>query len=216
MYYVTLIDDHELIRQGLSSLISSFPNFRVLFEAGSGRDFISKLKPSALPDLVLMDVTMPDMDGFETCNWLRVNHPSVKVIALSVMDDEDGIIRMLKSGAKGYLLKNTNPAELLTAMESVIDRGYHFNDLVSNRVIKAINNSGRPEYEKSEIHLTEREITFLKLACTERSYKEIGTEMNVSSRTVETFRDNLFAKLELKTRIGLVLYAIKSKIFVPE
>lgn len=216
MYYVTLIDDHELIRQGLSSLISSFPNFRVLFEAGSGRDFISKLKPSALPDLVLMDVTMPDMDGFETCNWLRVNHPSVKVIALSVMDDEDAIIRMLKSGAKGYLLKNTNPAELLTAMESVIDRGYHFNDLVSNRVIKAINNSGRPEYEKSEIHLTEREITFLKLACTERSYKEIGTEMNVSSRTVETFRDNLFAKLELKTRIGLVLYAIKSKIFVPE
>ncbi len=213
MYYVTLIDDHELIRQGLSSLINSFSNFRVLFEAGNGRDFIQKLKPSALPDLVLMDVTMPDMNGYETCNWLRVNYPAVKVIALSVMDDEDAIIRMLKSGAKGYLLKNTNPAELQAAMESVLEKGYHFNDLVSNKVIKSINDAGKPEYEKSDAHLTEREITFLKLACTERSYKEIGLEMNVSSRTVETFRDNLFAKLELKTRVGLVLYAIKKKIF---
>ncbi|MEJ7692110.1 response regulator transcription factor [Daejeonella sp.] len=213
MYYVTLIDDHELIRQGLSSLINSFSNFRVLFEAGNGHDFIQKLKPSALPDLVLMDVTMPDMDGYETCNWLRVNHPGVKVIALSVMDDEDAIIKMLKSGAKGYLLKNTNPAELQSAMESVVERGYHFNDLVSNKVIKSINDAGKPEHEKSDIHLTEREITFLKLACTEMSYKEIGLEMNVSSRTVETFRDNLFAKLDLKTRIGLVLYAIKKKIF---
>ncbi|SKB73170.1 response regulator transcription factor [Daejeonella lutea] len=212
MYYVTLIDDHELIRQGLSSLISSFSNFRVLFEAGSGRDFIAKLKPSALPHLVLMDVTMPDMDGYETCNWLRVNYPSVKVIALSVMDDEESIIRMLKSGAKGYLLKNTNPAELQTAMESVMERGYHFNDLVSNKVIKNINDSGKPGKEKNEVHLTDREVAFLKLACTEMSYKEIGLEMNVSSRTVETFRDNLFAKLELKTRVGLVLYAIKRKI----
>ncbi|MES3017331.1 MAG: response regulator transcription factor [Bacteroidota bacterium] len=213
MYYVTLIDDHELIRQGLSSLINSFSNFRVLFEAGNGREFIQKLKPSALPDLVLMDVTMPDMNGYETCNWLRVNHPSIKVIALSVMDDEDAIIKMLKSGAKGYLLKNTNPAELQSAMESVVEKGYHFNDLVSNKVIKSINDAGKPEHEKSDIHLTEREITFLKLACTERSYKEIGLEMNVSSRTVETFRDNLFAKLDLKTRVGLVLYAIKKKIF---
>ncbi len=213
MYYVTLIDDHELIRQGLSSLINSFSNFRVLFEAGNGRDFIQKLKPSALPDLVLMDVTMPDMNGYETCNWLRVNHPSIKVIALSVMDDEDAIIKMLKSGAKGYLLKNTNPAELQSAMESVVEKGYHFNDLVSNKVIKSINDAGKPEHEKSDIRLTEREITFLKLACTERSYKEIGLEMNVSSRTVETFRDNLFAKLDLKTRVGLVLYAIKKKIF---
>jgi DNA-binding NarL/FixJ family response regulator len=201
------------MRQGLSSLINSFSNFRVLFEAGNGRDFINKLKPSALPDLVLMDVTMPDMDGFETCNWLRVNHPRVKVIALSVMDDEHAIIRMLKSGAKGYLLKNTNPAELQAAMESVLQKGYHFNDLVSNKVIKAINNSGNPENEFSEVHLTEREIAFLKLACTEKSYKEIGLEMNVSPRTVETFRDNLFAKLELKTRVGLVLYAIKKRIF---
>lgn len=213
MYYVSLIDDHELIRQGLSSLINSFSNFKVLFETSNGRDFINKLKPSALPDLVLMDVTMPDMNGYETCNWLRVNHPSVKVIALSVMDDEDAILKMLKSGAKGYLLKNTNPTELQTAMESVIEKGYHFNELVSNKVIKSINNSGKSEVEKNHIHLTEREITFLKLACTEKSYKEIGLEMSVSSRTVESYRDNLFAKLELKTRVGLVLYAIKNKIF---
>jgi DNA-binding NarL/FixJ family response regulator len=153
------------------------------------------------------------MDGYETCNWLRVNHPQVKVIALSVMDDEDAIIRMLKCGAKGYLLKNTNPTELQSAMESVLEKGYHFNELVSSKVINSINNAGKPENERINVHLTEREVTFLKLACTEWSYKEIGLEMNVSSRTVEAFRDNLFAKLELKTRVGLVLYAIKNKIF---
>jgi DNA-binding NarL/FixJ family response regulator len=159
-----------------------------------------------------MDVTMPGMDGYQTCNWLRINHPSVKVIALSVMDDENVIIRMLKSGAKGYVLKNIKPAELQTAMLSVLEKGYHFNDLVSNKIINSINNSGRIDNDKKEIHVTEREIEFLRLACTEKSYKEIGMEMNVSSRTVESFRDQLFAKLELRTRVGLVLYAIRNKI----
>lgn len=213
MYYITLIDDHELIRQGIASLINNFSNYKVLFEANNGRDFIEKLKPSALPDIVLMDVTMPVMDGYETCNWLRVNHPGVKVIALSVMDDENAIIKMLKSGARGYLLKNSNPEELQTAMVSVINRGYHFNDLVSNKIINSINNWGSFEHETQEIHLTERETTFIKLSCSEMSYKEIGLVMNVSSRTVEGYRDKLFEKLGLKSRVGLVLYAIKSKIF---
>ncbi len=213
MYYITLIDDHGLIRQGLASLINSYSNFRVLFEASNGRDFIEKLKPSALPDLVLMDVTMPVMNGYETCNWLRVNYPGIKVIALSVMDDESAIIKMLKSGAKGYLLKNTRPEELQIAMESVIERGYHFNDLISNKMINSINNSGNIDKDTQEIRLTEREITFLRLACSETSYKEIGLEMNVSSRTVESYRDNLFEKLGLKSRVGLVLYAIKNKVF---
>lgn len=212
MYYVALIDDHVLIRQGLASLINSFTNFKVLFEADNGRDFIHKLKPSALPDLVLMDVTMPEMDGYATCGWLRINHPTIRVLALSVMDDENAIIRMLKCGAKGYLLKNTKPAELNIAMESVLEKGYHFNDLVSNKIINSINNSGRDENSKPAIHLTEREIQFLKLACTEKSYKEIALNMNVSSRTVESFRDNLFSKLLLKTRVGLVLFAIKNKL----
>lgn len=212
MYFITLIDDHDLIRQGLASLINSFANFKVLFEADNGHDFIKKLKPSALPDLVLMDVTMPGMDGYETCNWLRINHPNVKVIALSVMDDENAIIRMLKSGAKGYVLKNIKPAELQRAMESVLEKGYHFNDLVSSKIINSINNSGRTDNENTETHVTDREKEFLRLACTEKSYKEIGLEMNVSSRTVESFRDQLFAKLELRTRVGLVLYAIRNKI----
>ena len=212
MYYVALVDDHVLIRQGLASLINSFANFKVLFEADNGKDFINKLKPPALPDLVLLDVTMPEMDGYATCGWLRVNHPTIRVLALSVMDDENAIIRMLKCGAKGYLLKNTKPAELNVAMESVLERGYHFNDLVSNKIINSINNSGSTENNKPADHLTEREIEFLKLACTEKSYKEIAVDMNVSSRTVESFRDNLFSKLQLKTRVGLVLYAIKNKL----
>ena len=97
-------------------------------------------------------------------------------------------------------------------MQSVLEKGYHFNDLVSNKIINSINNSGRTDNDKTETHVTEREKEFLILACTEKSYKEIGMEMNVSSRTVESFRDNLFAKLELRTRVGLVLYAIRNKI----
>ncbi len=213
MYYIALVDDHNLMRQGLASLINKLPGFNVLFEAENGKDFITRLKPRALPDLVLMDITMPEMDGYETTNWLRLAYPKVPVLALSIMDEEHAIIRMLKSGAKGYLLKNTKPQDLKVAMEEVIHKGFYFNELVSNRIVDLINSDGREPYRAPKpVHLTEREIQFIQLACTERTYKEIADIMFISARTADGYRDNLFEKLGLKGRVGLVIYAIKNRL----
>ena len=213
MNYIALADDHILMREGLSSLINSFSNYSVLFEADNGKQFIDKLNPAKLPDLVLMDITMPEMDGYSTTSWIRVNYPMIKVIALSVMDDESAIIRMLKSGARGYLLKNSKPDELKQALDTVTTKGYYFNELVSNRLINSINKIGDKDSAlRKVVNLTEREKEFLILLCSEKPYKEIAEEMFVSPRTIDSYRDTLFEKLHVKTRVGLVLFAIKNKV----
>jgi DNA-binding NarL/FixJ family response regulator len=213
MHYLALVDDHILIRQGLASLINASGNYTVLFEADNGKDFINKLKPNALPDLVLMDITMPEMNGYETTSWLRINYPSVKVLALSVMDDESSVIRILKSGAKGYIVKNAKPTELLDAMNSILTKGYFFNEIVSSKLISSINKNDEIHNDaKNLITLTERETEFLKLVCSELSYKAIAEKMFVGHRTIDTYRDNLFVKLNIKSRVGLVMFAIRNGI----
>jgi two-component system, NarL family, invasion response regulator UvrY len=210
MKYVAIVDDHILIRQGLSALINSFSNYKVLFEADNGKDFIAQLKPRSLPDIVLMDITMPEMDGYDTARWLHNNYPAVKVLALSVLDSEAAIIRMLKSGAGGYLLKNAKPAELQLAMDTLLEKGFYFNDLVSNRLIHSLNKIGDDKSDLNTlVNLSEREIEFLKWVCTEKSYKEIADELCVSPRTIDGYRDQLFEKLGVKTRIGLAMFAIR-------
>jgi two-component system invasion response regulator UvrY len=151
------------------------------------------------------------MDGFETTQWLKINHPDIKVLALSMYDNESSIIRMLKCGAKGYILKDSEPAELKAAIDDLVNKGYYYSDLVSGKLIHAIN---KIEDEGSAMHtlvnLNDRETDFLKYACTELTYKEIADKMFVSPRTIDGYRDALFEKLHLKTRVGLVMYAIKN------
>jgi DNA-binding NarL/FixJ family response regulator len=210
MYTITLVDDHILVREGLASLINSFPNYKVLFESDNGKQLVDNLTKEALPDIILMDITMPEMDGYSTANWLKIHHPELRVIALTVMDDELAIIRMLKCGAKGYLLKNCRPEELKQALNAVITKGYYFNDMVSSRLISSINKMGEVQYgKKIKGDLSEREREFLRHLCTDKTYKEIADIMCVSPRTVDSYRDNLLEKLNAKSRIGLVLYAIK-------
>ena len=213
MFKVVLADDHVLIREGLASLVNSFANYEVIFEADNGKQLTEKISAKALPDLVLLDITMPEMDGYAAAAWLKANYPEVKVIALSVMDDENAIIRMVRNGARGYLLKSSKPAELKQAMDMVINRGYFFNDLVNNKIINSIHKFDDDQGSlKKVLHLTDREIEFLGLLCSERTYKEIADEMFISPRTVDSYRDNLFLKLQIKSRIGLVLFAVKNKI----
>jgi DNA-binding NarL/FixJ family response regulator len=213
MFKVALADDHVLIRQGLAALVNSFANYDVLFEADNGKQLTEEISRGNIPDLVLLDITMPEMDGYAAAAWLKSNYPEIKVIALSVMDDENAIIRMVRNGARGYLLKSSKPADLKQAMDMIINRGYYFNDLVNNKIINSINKFDDEQGSlKKVLHLTDREIEFLKLLCSERTYKEIADEMFVSPRTVDSYRDNLFLKLQIKSRIGLVLFAIKNKI----
>lgn len=212
MATMVLVDDHVLLRNGLASLVKNLGH-EVMFEADNGREFIKKLSSGPLPEVVLLDINMPEMDGYETAQWLKTNHPDVKILALSMYDNENSIIRMLKSGAKGYILKDSEPTELKAAIEALMNKGYYYSDLVSGKLIHAIN---KIDDEGSDVHtmnnLNERETDFLKYACTELTYKEIADKMFVSPRTIDGYRDALFEKLHVKTRVGLVMYAIKNGI----
>jgi len=211
--YIVIIDDHAMFRKGLMKLINLFPGCSVLFDASNGKDFIAQLNPKTLPDIVLMDITMPEMDGYLTAEWLHNNYPEIKILALSTMDSEAAIIKMIKSGAKGYVLKDAEPDELRLAFDEVMSQGYFYNELITRKVLKGVGQLVDGKNATSLfVKLTDRETEFLKYACTEMTYKEIADKMFVSVRTVEGYRDALCEKLDLKSRVGLAMYAIKNQL----
>lgn len=213
---VALADDHILLRNGLAGLVKSFDDYTVLFEADNGQHLTDQIAEKGVPDLVLLDINMPLKDGFETARWLRDNHPEVRVMALSMLDNEQSIIRMLRQGAKGYILKDTHPREFKTALDTVMQKGFYYSEMVTGKLINAVNNLDTAADEVTTlVKLTEKEIEFLKLACTEMTYKEIADKMNLSPRTIDGYRDALFEKLKVRTRVGLVMYAIKNDIVRP-
>ncbi|WP_281233639.1 response regulator transcription factor [Flavobacterium gelatinilyticum] len=205
---IIIVDDHLLFSQSLELLIKSFGDYEVINRFENGKVFISFLEANIDTniDLVLLDVNMPVLDGISTMKWLQENRPNLKVIALSVNDDEEIIIKMITNGAKGYLLKDTSPEVFRDAIECVIEKGFYFTELVSGMLINKVNSDNK------KISLKEKELVFIKHACTEMTYKEIASEMCLSPKTIDGYRECLFDKLEIKTRIGLVLYAVKNKI----
>lgn len=211
--YIALVDDHILLRNGLANLINSFPGYKVSLEADNGNEFIRLLPAAQTPDIVLLDITMPKMNGFETAAWIKENAAHIKILVLSMMDNENAIISMLKEGARGYLLKDSKPRVVQQALNDVRDKGFFMNELVSNKMLHYITGNGETENNSIIAKLTDKEISFLKYACTEKTYKEIAAEMDVSPRTVEGYRDALFEKLEVVSRVGLVLFAIKNGLY---
>lgn len=209
---IVLVDDHKLLRNGLAGLINSFSNYSVLYEANNGREFIDLIKTKPLPQIVLMDINMPEMDGYETCNWLKNNYPEIKALALSMYDNENAVIRMFKAGAKGYILKDCEPRELEMALQALISKGFYYSEMVTGKLIHTINSLDEDDHVKNMVALNDREITFLKHTCTELTYKEIAEKMFLSPRTIDGYRDDLFQKLNIKTRVGLAMYAIKNGI----
>ena len=213
MTNVALVDDHELLRTGLAAIINSFEGFKVVFEANNGKQFIEKVKGKTPPDIVLLDITMPVMDGYETSNWIKANLAQTKVLVLSMLENDTAIIRMLKNGARGYILKDSKPKVFKDALDNIRDSGYFINELVSNKLMHYINHEEVFEGDALALNnLSENETTFLKWICTEKTYKEIADEMCLSPRTIDTYRDNLFKKLDVKTRVGLAIFAIKNGI----
>jgi DNA-binding NarL/FixJ family response regulator len=209
---IALADDHVLLRKGLADLLSK-QGYTVLFQADNGEEFLEKLKANPDPDVVLLDINMPKKDGYDTALWLKRNKPLIKVLALSMYDDENAIIRMLKNGARGYILKDSEPADLKAAIESVLHKGFHYSEMVTGKLIHTINTMDEKDSAtRNTMGLNEKEITFLKLAATELTYKEIAEQMNLSPRTIDGYRDDLFEKLNVKSRVGLVLFAIKNGI----
>ncbi len=210
---IAVVDDHTLFRKGLISLINVFPNFEVILEASNGKDFIERLNPEQLPEIVLMDISMPEMDGYATCEWLKSHYPAIKVLALSTMDAETAIIKMIRSGAKGYIVKDADLSELKLAFSELLSIGFFYNELVSRKVINSISRILEDNDAVTALQkLSDNELNFLRLSCSEKTYQEIANEMFKSEKTIDGYRAELFKKLNVSSRVGMVMYAIKNGI----
>jgi len=203
---IALVDDHRLFRSGIAALINNLPSYKILFEACDGEDLIRKLTPKLKPHIVLLDINMPKIDGLATAQWIRNNYPDVHIIVLSMFEDAEKVLSMVKIGVKGYLLKDAEPEEFAQALIKVSNNEVYYPAFVTKHLINNFNKQAEP------IKLNNRELEFLKLSGTELTYKEIADQMCISARTVDGYRDQLFEKLQIKSRVGLVLYAIKNNL----
>lgn len=208
-FNLVIVDDHLLVADSLKSLIGMFTGFNVLYNAKNGLDLQHKFNfEKQLPDVILLDVNMPVMNGYETMEWLNKEHPNIKVLALSMDDDEQMVLKMLSKGANGYLLKDIHPETLKVALNEVLEKGYYHSD----KVTAALLDSLKPKDEKPTYLLKEKELTFLQFACSELTYNEIAENMNVSPKTVDSYRNDLFKRFKVKNRVGLVIYGLKNKL----
>ncbi len=211
-HHIAIIDDHTLFAQSLKNLINTFEGFDVTHEAHNGKVFLHSLKEknSILPHIALMDMNMPIMNGIETSLVLKEQFPTIKILALSMDDDENSILKMIRSGACGYLLKDIHPDILLEALNAVLKDGFFHTKLVSNTLVNSLHHGAKKD--SNEVKFTGRELEFLKLASTEMTYKEIASVMHLSPKTIDGYREQLFRKLNVKNRIGLAVYAIKNNL----
>ena len=205
---VAIVDDHRLLAQALAELVNRSEAYTVLFCAENGQDLLRKLRHQSAPDIVLLDVNMPIMNGPETAIALREQYPLIRVLALSMLDDEASVVQMMQHGARGYLLKGCQPGELLLALDDVRTKGMHNSAFLTGRLLSQLNRP-TPVPPKIAHRLNDRELTFIRLACSEWTYVDIADKMCVSARTVDGYREAVFEKLQVKTRVGLVLTAIR-------
>ena len=205
-YRIAIVDDHLLFSNSLKKLIEGFADFEVVRQMRNGKEFVEYISSESMPpDLILLDVKMPVMDGKSTMEWIANNHPSLNVLVLSMDDDEATIIYMLRKGAKGYILKDIDPIKFKEAIENVIHKGFYHTERVSSVLLGEIN---KPIDRDAQ--LNKRELVFLDMVCSDKTYKEIASEMFLSPKTIDGYRATLFKKLNVKSRVGLALYAIKN------
>lgn len=207
---VVVVDDHVLLSQAIGELVNGFEGFELAYLCNNGQALLDAMAhPAKVPDIVLIDINMPILNGIDTTVILKEKYPNVKVLALSIEENEATILKMLRAGASGYLMKDTKKAILQEALMQVRDKGYYHTNTVAQLLV------GQLIDDKPQTILKEREIEFIKLACTEKNYKEIAEVMFLSPKTIEGYRDSIYEKLNIKNRIGLVLYAIRNKLFTP-
>ena len=207
---IAIVDDHTLFRQGLAHLLAESGEIEILFDAGNGAELMKKITLHPLPEVILMDINMPVMDGYETTKWVKENYPQVKVLALSMFDEDKPIIQMLKSGAGGYMLKESKAADLVNAIKGIAKNNFFINELVSEKLMRNIQLNNQVQ-KTASIVLNANELKFLELCCSDLTYKQIADKMNLSSHTIDNYRESLFQKFEIKSRTGLVISALKNE-----
>lgn len=203
---IAIIDDHLLFSSSLEKLINTFSGMSVIYKGANGADLKSVIQKGELQaDIVLLDINMPVMNGYETMDWLSRVHPDQAVLALTMDDEEMAILRMIRAGARGYLLKDMQPEELELALNEVAQKGFYHSEQVTRTLI----NSLIQDDESATNKLKENELKFMQLASTEMTYKEIANVMHLSPKTIDGYRQDLFQKLNIKNRVGLVMYGLK-------
>jgi DNA-binding NarL/FixJ family response regulator len=209
---VVLADDHTLLRNALAALIDNFEDCKVVYQAGNGKEVVAKIQADLSPDVVLLDLNMPEMDGYDTAIWMQKNYPNIHVLMLTMYDSELLLIRLLQAGVRGFLKKDIHPSELHFAIQSVVQSGYYYSHYASGKLANLFRKSNGSNMALQKAMLSEQEISFLKLASSDMTYKEIALKMNLNPRSVDNLRDHLFQKLDVKSRVGLAMFAIRKGI----
>lgn len=212
MLRVAIVDDHKLFRKSLALLISTFEGVHVVIEAQNGREFIDALDQNPI-DLVLLDIQMPEMDGYETCKVLHRRFPDVKILIVSQLTTRESIHKIMDLGAHGYFTKNSDPDQLEYAIRSLNDKGFYFGMEMGEVLREAL--LWEKRYAKkvidSPVSLSKRELEIIIMACREYSSAEIADTLCINTRTVETHRKRIMEKTKTKNFIGVVLYALKEE-----
>lgn len=207
---IAIADDFKIFREGLKVGLSADEGLSVILEADNGEELLEGLKREQ-PDVILMDLKMPLMDGMEATREVRKLYPDIRILVVSMYEDDKFIIHLMEIGANGYLLKNTEPDEIRRSIYAVHENGYYFNDLVNKALLKklVIKNNLKPSFNQ-HVELTERELEVLKLICEEKTAAEIGKEIFLSPRSVEGIRQRLIEKVGVRNTAGLVMFAVKN------
>ena len=209
---VALADDHILLRSALASLIDSFGDCKVIHQSNNGKELIDWFENGLVPDVAILDLNMPEMNGYEAARLIQKKFPAVNVLMLTMYDSELSLIRLLQAGVKGFLKKDIHPSELKFAIHSVMNAGYYYSNHTAGKLANLFRSTDEKKNFLQNMMLSEQELQFLKLACSDLTYKEIAQKMSLNPRSVDNLRDQLFIKLDVKSRVGLAMVAIKNGI----
>jgi two-component system invasion response regulator UvrY len=212
MILIGLVDDHSITRKGIKALLETNNHFKIIVESDNGKQLLKYLQNSnELPEVLILDISMPDMDGFETINQVSILYPSIKILIFSFYQAEDAILNAVNKGACGFLSKTADPDKLLIAIQSIMKYGFYINDQIKKKYSLNKTSKTIKGFLGKQV-LTEKEIQFIRYASSNLTYKEIAMKMNIQPKTLENYRDSLFQKLDINNRAALTLYGIQNGI----
>jgi DNA-binding NarL/FixJ family response regulator len=209
---IVLCDDHALLRDALATVINNFDEFRVIHTVNNGHELMKALTDGYVPDIILLDLNMPVIDGFTTAKFLYETHPEIKVLILTMYDSEIALIRLLQVGVKGFLKKDIHPNELRSALNSVSQNGFYYSHDTTGKLASLFQKDAQNNAMIEKAMLSEKELEFLRMASTDMTYKEIADKLKITPRAIDGYRDALFEKLDVKSRVGLAIYAVRNGI----